>query len=298
MSQDRHILHTGVTLMPGVPLNVYALRGSEYSVIVDTGIAAMRDGIVGLCRDAGNLRYALITHAHADHIGCNRAVREATGARFAAAGAFAWIEDLDLHYREFCLVDEASLPDSPQQRSEILGLMDGEVHCDIALSEGTRFRLGDDLELETITLPGHKSEEVAFLDRERGDLFMGDLLLALAAPFFHGFQTASGFNASLDRLAALIGNGVVRRVFPAHHPVLDREAALAAIADTRRFLDDVETATIAAATGLTFPDLWRAVCRALGKQLEFRGYAMLDVQVAELVDRGILALDGKRIVRK
>jgi glyoxylase-like metal-dependent hydrolase (beta-lactamase superfamily II) len=294
---DRHILATGVTLMPGVPLNVYALRGSQYSVIVDTGIAAMRDAIVELCRDAGNLRYALITHAHADHIGCNRAVREATGARFAAAGAFPWIEDFEVHYREFCLVDEAYLPDSPEQRREILGLMDGEVHTDIALVDGPRFRLGDDLELETLTLPGHKLEEVGFLDRERGDLLMGDLLLALAAPFFHGFQTALGFQASLNRVQALIESGVIRRVFPAHHPILDQDAALAAIADTRAFLAQVEAATIDAATGCSFPDLWRAVCAALDKQLEFRGYAMLEVQVEELVQRGTLRRDGARIIR-
>lgn len=297
MTVDRHILSTGMTLMPGVPLNVYALRGSDYSVIVDTGIAKMRDAIVGLCNDAGNLRYALITHAHADHIGCNRAVRDATGARFAAAGAFDWIEDFGVHYREFCLVDEISLPDSPEQRSEILGLMDGEVHTDIALVDGTRFRLGDDLTLETITLPGHKLEEIGFLDRERGDLFMGDLLLALAAPFFHGFQTASGFHASLDRVEALIHGGVVRRVFPAHHPILDQDAALAAIGDTRRFLAHVEDETITAATGRTFPDLWRSVCPALDKQLEFRGYAMLQVQVDELVQRGVLRRDGNRIFR-
>jgi glyoxylase-like metal-dependent hydrolase (beta-lactamase superfamily II) len=298
MSRDSHILHTGTTLMPGVPLNVYALRGSDYSVIIDTGIAAMHDAVVSLCRDAGNLRYGLITHAHADHIGCNRAVREATGARFAAAGAFGWIEDFGVHYREFCLVDEAALPDSPEQRSEILGLMDGEVHCDIGLAEGTRFRLGDELALETIALPGHKSEEVGFLDRERGDLFMGDLFLALAAPFFHGFQTASGFRDSLERVEALIGSGAVRRVFPAHHPILDQQGALAAIAETRRFLDDVEAATIEAAGGVTFPDLWRAVCAALDRQLEFRGYAMLEVQVAELVERGVLVRDGNRIARK
>jgi glyoxylase-like metal-dependent hydrolase (beta-lactamase superfamily II) len=298
MSADKHILHTGMTLMPGVPLNVYALRGSDYSVIIDTGIAAMRDAVVGLCRDAGNLAYALITHAHADHIGCNRAVREATGARFAAAGAFDWIEDFGVHYREFCLVDEAVLPDSPGQRSEILGLMDGEVHCDLALVEGTRFRLGADLELETIALPGHKSEEVGFLDRERGDLFMGDLFLALPAPFFHGFQTAAGFRESLARVEALIASGVVRRVFPAHHAILDQQAALEAIAGTCKFLDEVEAATIDAAADVAFPDLWRSVCAALGKELEFRGYAMLEVQVAELVDRGVLQRRGNRIARK
>ena len=65
----------------------------------------------------------------------------------------------------------------------------------------------------------------------------------------------------------------------------------------RRFLAEVEDATVAAATGRTFPDLWRAVCAALGKQLEFRGYAMLEVQVDELVQRGMLRRDGDRIVR-
>ena len=63
--------------MPGVPLNVYALRGDDYAVIIDTGIAEMRDQILELGREAGGVRYALITHAHADHIGCNAAVRDA-----------------------------------------------------------------------------------------------------------------------------------------------------------------------------------------------------------------------------
>jgi glyoxylase-like metal-dependent hydrolase (beta-lactamase superfamily II) len=297
MKPDAHILSTAVELMPGVPLNVYALRGSTSSVIIDTGIAAMADAIVEMCRQAGEVRYGLITHAHADHIGCNRAVRAATGARFAAAGAFEWIEHLDAHYRAFCLVDEAELPDSPAQRAEIFGLMDGEVHVDIGLAEGTRFRLGDELTLETLALPGHKLEEVGFLDRARGDLFMGDVLLALAAPFFHGFQTARGFHASLDRVEGLIRGGVVTRVLPAHHGMLDQQQALDAIAATRRCLAEVEAAVIEAASGRTYPELWRAVCAALGKQLEFRGYAMLAVQVDELVEDGVLRREGERIVR-
>jgi glyoxylase-like metal-dependent hydrolase (beta-lactamase superfamily II) len=291
-----HIFAAHVDLMPGVPLNVYALRGADYSVIIDTGIAPMRDQIVALCREAGDVGYALITHAHADHIGCNRAVQAVTGARFAAAGAFPWIEDLEVHYREFCLLND-ELPDSPGQRAEILGLMDGAVHVDVALAEGTSFRLGNDLTLETVALPGHKQEEVGFLDRARGDLFMGDLFLALAAPFFHGFQTALGFYASLDRVAALIDAGVVHRVFPAHHAPLNAIAAQAAIAQTRAFLNDARAATLTAATGVAYPDLWRAVCKALGKSLEFRGYAMLEVQVDELVEEGALKRSGGRIMR-
>lgn len=292
-----HLLTTGIVLMPGVPLNIYALRGSDYAVIIDTGIAAMRDQVLELCREAGGVRYALITHAHADHIGCNAAVRDAFDARFAAAGALPWIEDLETHYREFCLLN-AELPDSPEQRAEILGLMDGEVHVDVAITEGTRFRLGGGVELETIRLPGHKLEEVGFLDAARGDLFMGDLLLALAAPFFHGFDTERGFRTSLARVEKLVDDGIARRILPAHHAPLEPEAAKRAIAETRKFLDDVRDATISAATGVSFPDLWRTVCGALGKQLEFRGYAMLEAQVRELVEDGVLARDGAKIARR
>ena len=296
MKLEPHLFTTGMTLMPGVPLNIYALRGDDYAVIIDTGIAGMRDQVLDLCREAGGVRFALITHAHADHIGCNVAVRDAFGARFAAAGALRWIEDLETHYREFCLLN-AELPDSPEQKGEIMGLMDGPVHVDIVLAEGTKFRLGGDVELTTIPLPGHKLEEVGFLDEARGDLFIGDLLLALAAPFFHGFDTERGFRGSLDRVERLIDEGRVKRVFPAHHGILDAAEAREAIAGTRKFLDDVRSATIEAAAGTAFPDLWRAVCLELGKQLEFRGYAMLEAQVRELVEDGILRRDGSRIVR-
>ena len=81
-----HLFTTGRVLMPGVPLNIYAVRGGDYAVIIDTGIAAMREQVLALCRRPA-ARYAPITHAHADHIGCNVAVRDAFGARFAAAGA-------------------------------------------------------------------------------------------------------------------------------------------------------------------------------------------------------------------
>lgn len=294
MKLDGAIHYTHVDLMPGVPLYIYAIKGERYSVLIDTGIKQMREQVLELCKEVRNVKYVLITHAHADHIGCSVAVREATGASFAAAGALSWIEDLETHYQEFCIPSE-HLPDSPEQRAEIMGLMDGAVHVDMVLSEGTRFRLGN-TELTTLMLPGHKLEEVGFLD-DAGNLFMGDVLLALAAPFFHGFQTAKGFHQSLDRLETMIKAGEIKRVLAAHHPPLNAKEALESINDTRRFLNEVETATLASANGVDFPTLWRDVCKRMNKQLEFRGFAMLQVQVEELVQAGKLRRDGERILR-
>ena len=285
---------THIDLLPEVPLYVYAAKGERYSILIDTGIQAIRENVLALCNEVAPVKFVLLTHAHADHIGCNRAVQDTTGAIFAAAGALPWIEDLEVHYREFCLPSE-HLPDSPEQRAEIMGLMDGPVPVDIVLAENTRFRLGGDVELTTISLPGHKLEEVAFLERSTKSLIMGDVLLALAAPFFHGFQTAHGFRSSLDRLEGMVRAGEVERILSAHHAPLAPEAALMSINATRRFLAEVEEATLEAAQGVDFLTLWQSVSRKLNKQPEFRGFAMLQVQVDELIREGRLRSDGGRL---
>lgn len=286
--------------MPGVPLNVYALRGRAYSVLIDTGIASMKEDVLDLCRELGNVGFVLLTHAHADHMGCNAAVHAATGARFAAAGALSWFEDLEHHYREFCLVDQAAQgapPDSEEQRSEIMGLMDGAVHIDLLLEEGSALRLDDETRLRTLRLPGHKLEEVAFLDEAGGRLFMGDVLLALAAPFFHGLETAFGFRASLQRLRELIEAGTVSTVYASHHPPLGADAALAAVAASDRFVEEVLDAVVEAANDVSQQRLWLDVTERLGRVPEFRGFAMLQRMVAELVERGVLGTEGGLIRR-
>lgn len=295
MSGEHPFHHTHLELMPGVELYVWAVRGERGGVLIDTGIAPMREQILDLIDRAGGIDTVLLTHAHADHIGCNLAVRERTGARFAAAGALPWIEDLERHYHEFCRTD--ALPDSAEQRDEILGLMDGAVPVDLVIGDGVRFRLGDGVELTTVALPGHKLEEIAFLETHSRTLLMGDVLLALAAPFFHGFQTARGFRASLDRLQGLLQGGEIERVLSSHHHPMGADEALVRIAETRAFLDDVETATLEAAVGSDLPTLWRRVCAALEKQLEFRGYAMIEVQVEELIEEGRLQRHDGRISR-
>lgn len=297
MYLDNNIFYTTLDLMPGVPLNIYALRGSEYSILIDTGIKSMREQVLSLCNEAGNVRNILITHVHADHIGCNVAVKQNTNAQFFAAGAIPWIENMETHYLEFCIPSE-HLPDSKEQRDEILGLMDGPVNVDAILTEGTTFRPGNNIELETITIPGHKLEEVGFLNRLTGDFFTGDILLALAAPFFHGFQTARGFRTSLDKIKRLIVSGEINRVFAAHHHPLNKENAINAIKTTELFLDDVMNAVMIEAKGVNFSTLWKNVCSRMNKQLEFRGYAMLEVQVNELIEDGLLFKENGELFKR
>ncbi len=287
-------IHTiGQVLMPGVPLHVYAVQGPEYSVLIDTGIVQMKDAILDLCDRAGSPRLVLITHAHADHIGCNFAVKQKTGALFAASGALRWIEDYEAHYQEFCL-PEKTLEYTPDQRDDVNGVMDQEVHVDMLIRDGDVFRLGDGIELHTIAVPGHKLEEVAFHETSSKSLFMGDLLLALRTPFFHGFQTARGFHSSLDKIERLINDGSVEMVYAAHHDPMNAEMALNSVHETRRFIESIAENTLLAATGVDFTTLWKDVCNSMNRQLEFRGYAMLQVQLHEMETAGYVRhVDGK-----
>lgn len=296
MKLDSFIHFTKVDLMPGVPLYVYAIKGKDYSILIDTGIKAMKAPVLDLCNEVKPVKNVLITHAHADHIGCNKSVKEMTGAQFFAAGALPWIEDLELHYREFCIPGE-HLPDTPQQRDEIMGLMDGAVHVDTAISEGITFRPSPEIELTTLALPGHKLEEVGFLEKNSHTLFMGDVLLAIAAPFFHGFQTARGFRNTLNRIEDFIEDGSIKRILAAHHPPLEKEQAKEAIRNSIHFLNEVEEAVISSANNVEFHVLWKDVCQKLNRQLEFRGYAMLEVQVEELMEDKKLGKENRKIFR-
>lgn len=279
--------------MPDVPLHVYAVEGDRYSVLIDTGIAPMKSDILKLCNNAANLRYVVITHAHADHIGCNDAVKEATGASFAAAGALPWIEDYDTHISEFCLPAKTG-EYTPGQANDVRSIMDSPVKVDLVVQHGDRFRLGDHTELNVIAVPGHKLEEIALLETYSGILFMGDLLLALKAPFFHGFQTAKGFHKSLDTVESLIHGGVVKQINAAHFDAMPAEKALIHINDTRNFLFEVEKRTIDAAKGATMQAIWKNVCAGMDKELEFRGFAMIKTQLEELLSAGTLKLEDDK----
>lgn len=277
--------------MPDVPLNVYAVEGSGFSVLIDTGIAPMKNEILGLCEAAGNIRYVLITHAHADHIGCNQAVRDKTGAKFLAGGALPWIENYETHIREFCL-PEATGEYTPGQAEDVRSIMDEPVTVDITIQDGDLIRPGDETEIQTISLPDHKLEEIAFLENTTRTLFMGDLFLALKAPFFHGFQTSTGFRSSLAKIQLMIEVGQIESVYPAHFAPMNADEALKAVKNTSGFLDAVENHTLEAAKGGTMPEIWQEVCRKMNKELEFRGYAMIEVQLMELLQSGQIRFEG------
>lgn len=152
---------------------------------------------LNLARDKGwEITRVVNTHEHEDHIGGNREVVEATGARILAhAGARAAIPGMDR-----------------------------------GLAAGDKVRFGG-VELEVLDTPGHTMTHVCLLSRgEPPALFCGDTLFnAGAGNCHHGGHPEELYQTFADQLAELPDD---TRIYPGHDYLennlrftLDREPA-------------------------------------------------------------------------
>ena len=105
----------------------------------------MNVAIIGRPNAGKSSLLAALTHAHPDHIGAVRAIREATGCSIAAHPAErAWIEDVELQNRERPVPGFAML-------------VGGSVHLDHELVDGDCIGPGETQagEMQVFHTPGH-----------------------------------------------------------------------------------------------------------------------------------------------
>lgn len=158
---------------PGITLDrfVYSyIIFGETITLVDTGVAGCEKAIFDTIRSAGcdpsEIALIVLTHAHPDHIGAARAIREATGCSIAAHPAErAWIEDVELQNRERPVPGFATLVGGPVQVDHELGDGDG-IEPDDSRS----------VDLQVLHVPGHSPGSVAFFMQSEGALFTGDAI--------------------------------------------------------------------------------------------------------------------------
>ncbi|MCY0878873.1 MAG: MBL fold metallo-hydrolase [Firmicutes bacterium] len=278
-------------------LRVHVIYGDRYALMVDT---AMR-GYEALVQEALELvkkldvplAFIVNTHAHHDHIGLNRWVQQRTGARLAAHEAGCrWIEDADVNYREFVLGFPQLVSDSPALRREVRETLGEPGKVDLGLSGGERFHLGG-VDVETVDVSGHMFGELALLVQQERTLVLGDALIGLDMPMFHGYVSARRYRKTLNTLRDLVMTGRVTRVVSAHLPPLEGEAAiLAAIEARAAHVDRIEAflLDVTAFAPRTLKDIWTMLSEAMGKEPEFRGLTMIANHLHELCDQGRMKL--------
>jgi glyoxylase-like metal-dependent hydrolase (beta-lactamase superfamily II) len=228
---DPGVIHpVRVWLSPEVPLTVHLITGSNYAVLIDTGVADMFGPIDDLIRATvsgpDQVKLILNTHAHHDHIGSNARLSELTGALVGAPGEHrAWHFDLETHYQEFAREHPDLIPDTPALRAEVLATIDGPRGVDLPVTEGQVMDLGGGVELEAVSLPGHMPDELGFIERKTRTLILGDSMTGVGWSFFHGYSDADVYQATLAKMRAVIRDSQIRMVRPAHYeemPAADR----------------------------------------------------------------------------
>jgi len=149
-------------------VSAYLISTPGSLTLIDAGVAGSDQLIFNHLRQSSRrseeVTLLILTHAHPDHIGAAKAVREATGCTVAAHGADrAWIEDTDLQNRE------RPVPGFHQ-------LVGGSVAVDRIVEDGDTIELGDGLILEVIHTPGHSPGSISLLLLPDMALFSGDAI--------------------------------------------------------------------------------------------------------------------------
>lgn len=260
----------------------FFLMGEERSMLVDTGLASTPEAsilpFVEATRAGGHgPDVVLVSHADVDHCGGNSVIRKAyPQALFTAHGLDRdWIECtaamMDgnyLWYREFGFGPD---DETVAWIEEQLG---GDVKLDLVLAGGEVFRIGDQLEVEVLHLPGHTAGHVGLWDEHTGTAIIVDAILErgvcdragelLIPPRIYDIDA---YRETIRRVQALEPD----LLLTAHFPVMRGAEAAGFLERSVAFVDDLEEA-IDAARGDGLTDLWeitRHVDKTIGPYPEF-----------------------------
>jgi len=186
--------------------NLYLVDCGGKLALIDTGggsgVTDILENINGLGFKPETLEFALITHCHYDHIGGNRAIKEATGCRIAAHESE--VKDIE-NLGELTLL-EMSLDEGRSFSAE---------KVDLILRGDETIEIGD-VRLNVIHTPGHTPGGLCYVMEEDGktNLFTGD---TASADGRMGFINGPGYDheawkRSIKKLVSLQPD----RIFPGH----------------------------------------------------------------------------------
>jgi glyoxylase-like metal-dependent hydrolase (beta-lactamase superfamily II) len=170
------------TLVPRVhilgglkPSAAYAVETSKGLVLIDSGLdggaSPLKSELSELGLDWRGVRAILLTHAHGDHCGGARYLREMTGAKVYAGAGDAGVlkagEPREAFFSTFAMPNDTPHPTT----------VDVELHGGESLAFG-------DVRFRVLAAPGHTPGSICYL-MERGGLrvlFAGDVITKLHAP--------------------------------------------------------------------------------------------------------------------
>lgn len=292
------VVQTGVPLAPEIPLFLHLVHGTDFVALIDSGLpqsGALVDQLISDGAGSLPLRYLCTTHAHHDHIGNHRRLRDKHGALVvAASGSQPWMVDPERNLREFAFHHPHIWGPTEQSLAELAPTFDGPIDVDIQLDGVIRLALGGGVELESVTANGHLPAELGWFETSTRTLVLGDAVIGTDWPFFHGHVSPV---ILLDTLRSLETFSREREVvtiafshYSARGPVEFAEL-VRVVADQ---IEEVRAYVLRAVGNgpASLHAVWQAVCKFGGKQPEFRALSTVQGHLDALVAEGDIRLVG------
>ena len=223
----------------GLVVLVYVVRNGDRVALIDTGfghtVPQLEQGLDELGLGLGEVTDVLYTHTHLDHMGGGVVLRERWDPRqFVWEGTAPALVDYYAHLesiRDNPRWPMNFLPDDGESRpvgAEIRQKPENPIRLtehgtlgDIEwVALGDVVRVGE-LRFECVAAPGHDPYHVAWLERGKGWLFSGDVVLAVPTPLVTTLdsdtrawlETLARWESDLDVGWLLPGHGMPTKLF-------------------------------------------------------------------------------------
>ena len=301
MTERARTLADGVVQLPtdypaahDAPLWLYAVGSGDAIALIDSAIptsldAGVGDALAEAGLDVAAIRDVLLTHGHPDHQGGARSWQAGSGARISAPlDDVTWIEDPERQWRELWdgYPGAISLVDG---RDGLIGMCGGAIRVDRLLRDGDRVEVGGgsgdpERAIEVIQTRGHTRGHMAFLERQSGCLFTGDVVQGRGLRTISGstvispmYEDVVDYRAGLERLLAT----PFEWLCAAHRDPLGADAGLALIRESLAFIDEVDDLVRSELARADGPVPSRVVAAAVGRLVGARpGVTMQTVTTA------------------
>ena len=147
----------------------FIILGKENVYLIDSGVKesfnTISEYMNRLGRGIDQISKLILTHAHPDHIGSAKQIKDATDCQVIAhSNAKRWIENINTQNAE-------------RPVPGFYDIVSESVQVDKTITDGQVIKLEENLSLKVIHTPGHSKDSISLLLENKGVLFTGDAIL-------------------------------------------------------------------------------------------------------------------------